>query len=143
MWKESLDKMEVSFKRLKIQQERTRHNEAVPINRLLVEMFSIILSHLDRGDLFVYESVCTKWSHFVKLLAGERLVISKWKPKTRPQPWLFLNRLYLPSSVMVRADFAVKLIENSFMFNLRQLKICDTFYEWEENPDILLNDTFY
>ena len=42
---------------------------------------------------------------------------------------------------MVRADLAVKLIENSFMFNLKQLKICDTFYEWEETPDLLLNDT--
>ena len=132
--------MEVRRKMLKIRQKRTRYNETVSINRLPVELFSLILSHLDRSDLFAYESVCTKWSYYVKRFVGERLVISKWNKPT-PRSWFYLNEIFLPDSVMLRTDLDVKLVQNSFMFDVKQLKICNAINKSADESDALLVDT--
>ena len=112
------------LKNEQIRQGKVRHNETVPINRLPVELFCIILGQLDRSELFAYESVCERWSYFVKAFVGQQLVISK-RTQVRPRHWFYLNKRCPQHSIMARQDLNVELIENSFMFHLKQLKVCD------------------
>ena len=84
---EELDKMELSLKCIKIRQRRTDHNETVPIHRLPIELFCMILEYLGRDNLFVYESVCKKWCYYVKGALNQRL----------PRHWFFSNTL--PSEI--------------------------------------------
>ena len=41
--------MDVSLKNEETRQQRVQHNETVPINRLPVELFCLLLEYLDRG----------------------------------------------------------------------------------------------
>ena len=120
---EELEQMELGLNHMEIQ-PKIDHNESVPINRLPVELFCMILDHLGRDDLFTYESVCKKWCSYIKTAVNQRLVIAK-RPKLQPRHWFFSNTLYPPRSVMVVDTLDVQLIESSFMFSLKQLKICD------------------
>ena len=113
-----------SLKMLEIHQ-KAEHNETVPINRLPVELFCMLLEYLDRSQLFEYESVCKKWTYFVAAFVRQKLVISR-ENKVRPRHWFYLDERCLPTAVMVRADLNVEPVENSFWFDLRQLKICNS-----------------
>ena len=50
------EKLENSLKEMSIC-ERSDYNESVPINRLPIEVFCMILKYFDLADLFQYESV--------------------------------------------------------------------------------------
>lgn len=118
------DELSANLKMLAIRQERVRHNETVSLNRLPVELFCFLLSYLDRGALFDYESVCKRWAYFVKAFVNRKLVISR-ENKVRPRHWFYLDERCPPSSVMVRADLNGQLIADSFLVGLKQLKICN------------------
>ena len=77
----SVDKLNVSLKGLK---QKVRHNDTVPINRLPVELFCMLLERCDRRGLFAYESVCEKWAYFVKMFVHQNLVIAR-QNKVQPR----------------------------------------------------------
>lgn len=119
---EALDEVIACLKTDQIRQRKVRHNETVPVNRLPVELFCIILEQLDRSELFAYESVCERWSYYVKAFVRPKLAITK-RAQVQPLHWFYLDERCPPSSIMVRADLNVELIENSFMCQLKQLKV--------------------
>ena len=124
---EELEQVELSLNHMEIQ-SNTDHNETVPINRLPIELFCMILDHFGLDDLFTCESVCKKWRSYIKTAVNQRLVIAR-RPKLQPRHWFFSNTLCPPRSVMVTDKLDVQLIESSFMFSLKQLKVCDPFVE--------------
>ena len=119
---QAVEELSKSLKILKTKSDL--HNETVPINRLPVELFCMLLEYLDRSELFLYESVCQRWANFVKAFVRNKLVISRIH-KVRPIHWFYLDERCPPSSVMVRSDLNV--IENSFLFGLKHLKIRDQY----------------
>ena len=120
---EELEQVELSLNHMEIQ-PKTDHNETVPINRLPIELFCMILDHLGRDDLFTYECVCKRWCSYIKTAVNQRLVIAKG-PKLQPRHWFFSNTLCPPRSVVVADKLGEQLLESSFMFSLKQLKVCD------------------
>ena len=134
-----------SLKNKNIRRQRTDElvhtSDSISINDLPIEMIVMILKYLDRGDLFKYESVCKKWRYFVKGVVNQKLVIAK-NGKLKPRHWFFLDgERCPPASVMLRDALDIELVEGSFMFNLKQLKICDAIAKHEcMEPVALLMD---
>ena len=130
---EELEQVELSLNHMEIQ-PKIDHNETVPINRLPVELFCMIVEYLGRDDLLTYESVCKKWCSYIKAAVNQRLVIAK-RPKLQPRHWFFSNTLCSPRSVMVvKTD--EQLFASSFMFSLKHLKVCDPGVEADEYEGI-------
>lgn len=123
-WNEELEKIGKRLNYMEIRQQITDYNETVPINRLPVELFCMILKCLDLGDLFLYESVCKKWRYYVSGAVNQRLVIAK-SGKLKGRHWFFLDELCPPASVMVKETLNFKILKSSFLFSLKRLKICD------------------
>ena len=125
---EDVDQLTGSLRMLTIQQEKARHNENVPINRLPAELFCIILEDVverrDLDQLLAYESVCQQWSYYVKAFVRQKLVISR-RTKQWPCHWFYLDESCPPERVAVRAHLNIRPMENSFLFSLKHLKICD------------------
>ena len=131
------DELTASSKVLEIRQRRAEHNETVPINRLPVELFCMLLEYLDRGQLFEYESVCKKWAYFVKVFVHQKLVISR-ENEVRPLHWFYRDERCLPHAVassmmilewtefLLQPKWKVEPVANSFCFDLKQLKICNS-----------------
>lgn len=121
---EELEKSRFGLEALTIEHQQAIQNESVPINRLPVEVFCAILEHSELSDLLAYESVCRRWCYCVQLLVGRKLVIAK-ADKIRRRTWFYLDEL-CPIRPMMARGLDAKLISSSFMFNLKQLKICNT-----------------
>ena len=120
------DLLNDNFKELKMREEGVRYNETVPINRLPVELFCMLLGYLNRIELFAYEAVCKRWAYFVKAFVRQKQVIIR-RAKVQPRYWFYLDERCPANSVMVQADLDLNvrsLIADSFLFGLKQLKLC-------------------
>lgn len=128
------------LKQMKILQN-AEYNETVAINRLPVEVFCIILEFCGRNELFVYESVCQQWAYFVKVFARTKLVIST-RSKILPRRWFYLDERCKPILVVLTTNLNTELIENSFLFGLKQLKICNPTIKnrYQPQPNALLTE---
>ena len=142
---EELMKMETSLEQLEISQRKSNrmccsnYNETVPINRLPIEVFFMILRHLDLGEMFQIESVCRIWCYFVKGFVGKKLMIAK-TGKLPPRQWFFLDEPCPSRAIMVKNKLDIEPIKSSFIFNLRQLKISDPLCK-KYNDEVLFENT--
>lgn len=135
---DTMEKMEISLKKMEISQRKTDYNETVPINRLPIEVFYMLLEYLDLGEMFQIESVCKKWNYFVKSFVGKKLMIAK-TGKLKHRQWFFLDEPSALKSVMVKNQLEIEPITSSFLFNLKQLKISDPLCD-EQDYDMLFGN---
>ena len=119
--------LESTIKRLK-----TKYNRTLSINQLPLEVICLILKKLDYCDLLACEQVCEQWNYSVGALGLRRLEIVKKlrimhkATKIRPRKLFFVDsKRQVPNKAMNLKDLHFEVPENSFLINLKQLRICD------------------
>ena len=129
------------------QRLRSKYNQTLAINRLPFEVMEMILNELPLNDLLACERVCQHWNDYVRNLNIRRMIIAKvlpdvYKSKIRPRKWFFIETNdWWPRKEMLRSDLNIDL-SNSFLLNLRQLRVCDpTIKHLYKAPNHLLKDT--
>ena len=115
------EKIESEIKKLKFEL-----NQSTNLNQLPTEVICLIFKNLAIKDILRCELVCQKWNYFVKCLNIQKLVITKRKEE-KVNKWFFSNEICDSLSTITKKNLNFKCkLEDSFMINLKQLKIINS-----------------
>ena len=122
------EKIESEIKKLKF-----KLNQLVNLNQLPIEIICLIFKNLAIKDILRCELVCQKWNYFVKCLNLQKLVITKRKEE-KVNKWFFSNEICDPLSTITKKNLNFKCkLEDSFMINLKQLKIINSSDDYKSD----------
>lgn len=108
-------------------------NTLIGINQFPLEIIALIMDHLSAEDTIACEAVCQRWAYFIKRLNLTSLVVTKERER-RPRKWSYSDELIQPESTVVKPRLEFDNLEDSFLFNLRRLKIIND----TDEPDSVL-----
>ena len=109
-----------------INQLKSEFNELSAINRLPIELQCMIFGQLDVKDLFSCELVCKRWQQIVLHGLNVRKLVIIRRMKQRPRTWYYSDERCAPNRMILRSDLNFNVLESSFLFGIKQLKICNT-----------------
>lgn len=108
-----------------INQLSSELNELSAINRLPIELQCMLFGQLGVENLIRCEFVCKRWQQIVHGLNVQKLVIAK-RMQRRPRAWRHSGERCAPNSVVLRSDLNFNALKSSFLFGIKQLKICNS-----------------
>ena len=122
---------------------KTEPYDLSEINRLPIELLCVIFRKLSVEDLLRCEFVCKLWNQIVGCLNLRELVIAK-RLKQRPRFWAYSGDQCSVNSILIRSNLNINALESSFLFCIKQLKICNSFDHGKnlDAPPLLTDSVF-